>query len=66
MPLARWRIYLANQVYSPSSEWPWIDNWISKMMLELSEYFQTFDNLDTLCNIQSNLPALSANNIHFA
>jgi hypothetical protein len=31
-------------------------------MPELSEYFQTSNNLVIHCNIQSNLPALSANN----
>jgi hypothetical protein len=28
MPLARWWINLANQVYTPTPEWPWLDNGI--------------------------------------
>jgi hypothetical protein len=28
MPLARWWVNLANQVYTPAPEWPWLDNGI--------------------------------------
>jgi len=34
-------------------------------MMELFEYYQTFDNPDILCNIESNLQASSAKNTHF-